>query len=110
MPARDTQDTRDKEQTMRLLPTVPGKVEGIVNLDPPTLQCQECGELDTLEAHGMRSDPERLGLLVVLSKTHFHGQTWPDGHTDNPRLCRSCRIKRGCRCSECKADRTGSYY
>ena len=72
---------------MELLPTLPGMVEGIVSMDPPTLQCQECGVLDTLEAHGMRSDKDRIGLLIVLSKIHFHGQAWPDERTDNPRLC-----------------------
>ena len=37
----------------------------------------------------------------------FHTHSWPDGRTDNPRLCRACRLARGCRCWSCDWERGG---
>lgn len=59
-----------------LLPTVPGKVSGIVSLDPPTVQCHQCRATHT--------EPQ-LGLCVILSGYRFHTCE------KNPvRLCRDC--------------------
>lgn len=51
---------------MRQLPTLPGKVDGIVGLDPVVLQCRKCGSTVTRE--GRRA----LWSLVVIDGWKFH--------------------------------------
>lgn len=48
-----------------LLPTVPGKVSGIVGLDPMVLQCGECGATTT-------QDRRSVGAFILLAGYHFH--------------------------------------
>ena len=48
------------------LPTLPGKVEGIVGLDPLVLQCRVCGATHT------DGKSRRLGAAVILSGYFFH--------------------------------------
>ena len=48
------------------LPTLPGKVDGIIGLDPLVLQCRSCGVTYT----GTR---RRIAVDVILSGFHFHG-------------------------------------
>ena len=68
-----------------LLPTVPGKVHGIVSLDPPTIRCDGCGH----EATG-----RTLAMVVRYSGIEFD----PARYLADPRrLCRGCRIKAGWR-------------
>ena len=59
-----------------LRPDLPGKVHGIVSLDPPTVQCDGCGYT--------YSNPH-LGLAVLTSGIQFHPR-----HPGR-RLCRDCR-------------------
>lgn len=47
------------------LPTLPGKADGIVGLDPLVLQCRKCGA--TYE--GSRG---RIAADIILSGFHFH--------------------------------------
>lgn len=94
--------------TQPLRPTIPGFTEGIVSVDPRVLQCQECGITDSSETLGI--GPGKPSLVHILSTLRFHTHGWPDGRTDNPRLCRKCRLARGCDCTECRCERTGSYY
>lgn len=47
------------------LPTLPGKVDGIVGLDPLVLQCRECG----VTYEGGR---KRIAADIILSGFHFH--------------------------------------
>lgn len=87
-----------------IYPTVPGKVEGIISVDPLRVQCQECGLLGDAESVGLRTSAvENTALVIILSGIHFHWPDWPDG--TNPRLCRPCRLARGCTCSWCADDR-----
>lgn len=53
-------------------PTLPGKVEGIVGMDPLVLQCRDCGDTYT----GQRRS---LGADIILSGFHFHGCEGRDG-------------------------------
>lgn len=88
--------------------TLPGKVEGVISLDPLTVQCQECGATDDPDTVGLprtARTPEGEVLVVILSGIRFHARAWPDGRTDNPRLCRACRLSRGCRCVSCESER-----
>ena len=89
-----------------MLPDLYGKVEGIVGLDPFTIQCRGCGVKDTAATVGL-SDPRRA-TVVVLSRIRFHPTTWTTEHTDNPRLCATCRMGRGCQCHGCKEERRGA--
>ncbi len=63
------------------LPDLPGKVHGIVSLDPPTVQCDGC-----LRTY---SNPH-LGLAVLTSGINFN----PRG-SDGRRLCRDCAREAG---------------
>ena len=66
---------------------------------------------------GVTADADTVGLpetalkqpqlVHLLSGLRFHAHTWPDGRTDNPRLCRACRLARGCRCWSCDWERGG---
>lgn len=83
------------ELTLPLLrPTLPGRVEGYVCDNPPTVQCQECGAEFT---------HRHIGVLITTSGCQFHHGGWPDG--TNPRLCRDCRLARGCHCATCDSSR-----
>lgn len=91
-----------------LWPTVPGCVDGIVSLSPAIIQCRECGVTDTCESVGLPSkagERGELAIVVILSDIRFHPRTWDDGRTDNPRLCRPCRLARGCTCQHCNDER-----
>lgn len=78
------------------LPTLPDMVDGIVGRDllGVTLQCRDCG--DTVTA-------TRIWQAIRARAMHFHAIGWPDG--TNPRLCRDCRLARGCRCERCEEER-----
>lgn len=84
-----------------LQPTLPGKAEGVTCLDPPTLQCQECGATATPASVEWTSGG--WDAVVLTSGLHFHVGGWPDG--SNPRLCRPCRVARGCNCWSCTSAR-----
>lgn len=81
------------------LPTLPGMVDGIVGRDLLgwTIQCRGCGRTST--ARRVHDAMRELGA-------HFH--KWPDD--TNPRLCRDCRLTRGCDCHRCKCERQGTEY
>lgn len=49
------------------LPTLPGKVDGIVGLDPLTLQCRNCGA-----THVGTRGPGRHAIDIILSGYKFH--------------------------------------
>lgn len=57
---------------------VPGRVHGIVSLDPPTIQCDGCGRL--------HSHSRSLGMAVVTSGIVF--EPWRPG--DGRRMCSEC--------------------
>lgn len=89
-------------------PTVPGSVEGIISLSPRVIQCQECGVTDDPDTVGLPVTARKNAAFVhVLSSLHFHAAPWTTGHTDNPRLCRECRLARGCECGGCGRERVG---
>lgn len=46
-------------------PTLPGKADGIVGLDPPVLQCRSCGVTYTGQS-------KRLAADIILSGYRFH--------------------------------------
>ena len=78
------------------LPTLAGMVDGIVGRDLLgwTVQCRECGDTAT---------DGWLFRLVGIQAIRFHRGGWPDG--TNPRLCRACRLARGCHCTGCDEER-----
>lgn len=61
------------------LPTLPGKVDGIVGWDPLVLQCRECGDTFTGERRSKATD-------IILSGFHFHVCEGPD----SVRRCPAC--------------------
>ena len=65
-----------------LLPTVPGKVHGIVSLDPPTVQCDACAATYTAPT---------LARAVLGSGFHFN----PRREHDKRRLCEACAHEAG---------------
>lgn len=92
-----------------IFPTVPGTVNGIVSLDPRILQCQECGATDDADSVGLSETGRRNPAMVhILSSMRFHPRPWSGGQTDNPRLCRDCRLARGCGCLMCADERRGA--
>lgn len=80
-----------------LQPTLPGCVQGIVGMDPWRVQCQTCGHI---------TENESLFFAIRERAMTFH--EWPDG--SNPRMCRDCRLARGCDCDPCKRERQGTEY
>lgn len=91
-------------------PTLPDCAPGIVSLDPPTLQCHDCGATYTDEkARG------RIGWTVIFSA----GQGWGFlYHCEHPKVrrCGDCNqthrdTQRGARmtpcCARCKNPYTG---
>lgn len=88
-----------------LLPTLPGKVDGIVSEDPPTVQCQDCAATKSGNWY-----------QIIGGAEGFRFHQWSDG--TNPRLCKPCRIARhesdqcvrGLSCTDYRIDKTGSYY
>jgi hypothetical protein len=69
------------------LPTLPGKVDGIVGLDPLVLQCRECGVTHT----GARG----IAFEIIMSGFHFHGCEGRDG----VRRCPECLKRAEAACS-----------
>lgn len=68
-------------------PTLPGSVDGIISLDPPTLQCRDCGE--TFTAYSERTGRySRIAMTVILSGCEGWGFT-RCGH-DKIRRCGDC--------------------
>ncbi len=55
-----------------LFPTLPGKVTGIVGLNPLRLQCGECGEITERTERG-------IGHGIIASGYHFHTCDGRDG-------------------------------
>ena len=85
--------------TAHQLPTLPGMVDGVVGHDLLgwTVQCRSCGATST---------HTNLLLAIRTAGMHFHNGGWDDGI--NPRLCRDCRLARGCDCWRCQEDRRGA--
>lgn len=82
-----------------LLPTLPGKVRGVVGvaLDKKgrnvyTLQCENCFALET-------------PYILSQMRSHFHR-----AGDDRRRLCEDCRstVFADCECFACKEDRRGA--
>ena len=76
------------------LPTLPGLVDGIVERDLLgwAVQCRECGRIGR---------GATVLLAILDGGIRFH--ELPDG--TNPRLCRDCRLARGCDCYHCGEER-----
>jgi hypothetical protein len=81
------------DDTPEQLPTLAGKVDGVVSLDPPMIQCRGCGVIHT-------GEPGKLWLLTQTCNILFHVA---DGRTR--RLCADCRA--GCSCPTCRDRRRG---
>ena len=85
-----------------------GHPPGILSLSPRVLQCEECGVTADAATVGLPETALKQPQLVhLLSGLRFHAHSWPDGRTDNPRLCRACRLARGCHCWSCDWERRG---
>lgn len=77
---------------------------GIINRDPYTVQCAQCGATDDPDTLGVPISGRRNpNLVLVLTTIRFHAKGWDDG--TNPRLCQQCRLARGCTCWSCAAAR-----
>ena len=76
-------------------PTVPGKVDGIIALDPMVLQCRRCGETVT------QPENRRAALFIILSGYHFHTCT----KGAEGRLCPEClaEVVKACGSGRCGA-------
>lgn len=89
-------------------PTIPGTVNGIVSLDPRVLQCQDCGAKDDADTVGLpETARKRPNLVHIRSSMRFHVGGWDGDPDNNPRLCRDCRLARGCTCGSCEYERGG---
>jgi len=64
-----------------LLPTVPGKVRGIVGLDPLRLQCGDCG---VTHEQCTRS----VAACIITAGFNFH-----TCEVDSPRRCPECTVR-----------------
>ncbi len=79
--------------TLEQRPTLPGKVDGIVALDPCVIQCRSCGV--TLE-----QDRRSLATFILLSRFRFH--TCQPG---SGRMCPTCldAVIAACPSRRCKS-------
>ncbi|MBC9927271.1 hypothetical protein [Leucobacter sp. cx-169] len=73
-----TSTSTETTSTIELLPDLEGYVHGIVNLDPPTVQCDGCGKTHT-EA--------TLNLAIITSRILFLPRRYAE---DQRRMCDSC--------------------
>ena len=73
-------------------PTLPGKVDGIISLDPPILQCRDCGATWT---DGGRRDS--IAYAVIQSGNHGWG------------FLVRCRHEKIRRCGDCNAAHRAEY-
>lgn len=64
------------------LPTLPGKVDGVVSWDPLILQCRDCGDTFTGARRSKAAD-------IILSGFHFHTCEGRESH----RRCPECLAK-----------------
>lgn len=80
-------------------PSLPGWSDGLIGRDPWVVVCRDCGTT---------ASDNWLFRLVAMDGFHFHSAPWPDG--TNPRLCRACRLARGCDCYGCEVERHGTEY
>ena len=73
-----------------LLPDVPGKVHGIVSLDPITVQCDGCAKLVDHRTLGLSSDHHNL--TIITCGIEFNSRL---SGIDDRRLCRDCAKEAG---------------
>lgn len=75
------------------LPTLPGKVDGVVGIEPLMLQCRDCGSTYTGQYRSIGAD-------IILSGYHFHLCEGRKG----VRRCPDClaKVKAACPSSRCK--------
>lgn len=79
--------------TPKLRPTVSGKVDGIIGLDPLTVQCHDCGAI-------AQQTTERTGaVFILLCGYHFH-----TCEANPPRRCPQClaAAKAACENGKCR--------
>ena len=76
-------------------PTVEGKVDGVIGVDPLVLQCRDCG------AVAEQPEGRAGGAFLILSGFHFHICEGREG----VRRCPEClaRVKAECGTGRCKA-------
>ena len=73
-----------------LLPDVPGKVHGIVSLDPITVQCDGCAKRVDHRTLGLSSDHHNL--TIITCGIEFNSRL---SGIDDRRLCRECAKEAG---------------
>lgn len=73
-----------------LWPDVPGKVHGIVSLDPLTVQCDGCAKRVDHRTLGLAS--EHHNLTILTCGITFNSAIFP---ADGRRLCRDCAKQAG---------------
>lgn len=73
-------DTGTLSPPMLPLPTIEGKVAGIVGVEPLVLQCHDCGSTLT------QPEGRRAAVFIMLSGWHFHTCEGRSGI----RRCREC--------------------
>ena len=78
-----------------LYPTVEGKVQGIICMDPFTLQCGECADIHCCG--------RKLSLCIQTCGWVFHVHEIRPGYSQ-PRRCRDCLAKVEADCSQCRAN------
>lgn len=72
-------------------PTVPGKVRGIISMDPVTLQCGVCGRV--LE----NTTGRRTSVFIILA-----GFLFCTLEKDGPRRCPDCLTEHRKTCKRCE--------
>lgn len=60
-----SEQSAEKDAGIQQLPTLPGKVDGIVGWDPLVLQCRECGTTHVGDRYNVAAE-------IILSGFHFH--------------------------------------
>lgn len=70
-------------------PTIPGKVDGFISVDPWQIQCRECGVITT------KPDESRIAIWVILARFTFCP-------VDNVRRCPECRADHRKTCDRCR--------
>ncbi len=65
------------------LPTLPGRVHGLVGENPWRIQCDGCGRIDDYKSLGLGKDSNIVLIISTIKLSHT------DGYTQ--RLCKECR-------------------
>lgn len=86
--------------------SIPDAPRGVLSIAPRVLVCeQRHARADAASVGNPAVVDRHPGIVETLSHFGFHRGGWSSSD-DDPRLCRPCRLARGCGCDRCENERS----